>query len=304
MSPLNGGFEYRERLGTAAAGLALLDYLSERYRHSTREEWRARIRAGRVLIQGKPAALQVVLSPGQLLTWRRPPWQEQEVPLQFAILYIDDHLVAVAKPSGLPTVPGGDFLENTLLWRIKQRFPEADPLHRLGRGTSGLVLFARTGAARRNLSADWREGRVVKIYRALVSGFPEHDEFTVDVPIGPVRHEVLGAVYAACPRGKPARSRARVLERRAADSLVEIAIETGRPHQIRIHMAAAGHPLTGDLLYSGGGIPIDGTRALPGDGGYLLHSARLEFAHPAGGQKIEINCPPPPLLRMGQYRGR
>jgi 23S rRNA pseudouridine1911/1915/1917 synthase len=88
-----------------------------------------------------------------------------------------------------------------------------------------------------------------------------------------------------------------VLERRAKDSLVEVEIATGRPHQIRIHLAAAGHPLAGDPLYGPGGLPQEDAGALPGDPGYLLHSRLLAFRHPETGICLELEAPPPPALR-------
>ena len=119
-----------------------------------------------------------MLRAGQWLVWRRPPWQEPPVPLSFAVLYRDADLLAVAKPRGLPTLPNGGFLEHTLPARVRRLYPEAVPMHRLGRGTSGIVLFARTPAARREVAAAWRDGAVLKEYRALVVGRPERDAFT------------------------------------------------------------------------------------------------------------------------------
>jgi 23S rRNA pseudouridine1911/1915/1917 synthase len=205
--------------------------------------------------------------------------------------------VAVAKPSGLPTLPGADFLEHTLLHLVRKRYPGADPLHRLGRGTSGLVLFARTEEARRELSRAWRDHDLRKVYRAWVTGHPASDAFGVDTPIGPVAHPLLGTVHGASPEGRASRSEAVVLERRLdGTSLVEVTILTGRPHQIRIHMAAAGHPLVGDPLYAiGGGLA---GAALPGDLGYRLHSMSLEGRNPATGQPFRFFCQPPPILRV------
>ncbi len=167
-------------------------------------------------------------------------------------------------------------------------------MHRLGRGTSGLVLFARTDRARREVAREWRAGRVEREYRALVMGVPTADWFTVDTPIGLVPHPRLGLVHAASPRGKPAISQVRVLAAREDRALVSVTILTGRPHQIRIHLAAAGHPLVGDPLYTAGGKP--GT-ALPGEGGYRLHAHRLALAHPLGGRRLVLECSPPPDLR-------
>jgi 23S rRNA pseudouridine1911/1915/1917 synthase len=291
-------------LGGGAAGFQVIDYLTRCYSAFTREEWLARIHSGRVLLDGVPVQADRLLQPGRTLSWVRPPWREPEVPRSFAILYQDEYLLGVAKPSGLPTLPGGgEFLENTLLSLVRRHYPEASPMHRLGRGTSGVVLFALNRSARTEIARAWRDGEVLKIYRALVSGSPAQDRFAVDIPIGLVPHPLLKNIHGASASGKPARSEVTVLERRASSSLLEVRIATGRAHQIRIHLAAAGYPLTGEPLYASGGIPGPESTSLPSDLGYYLHSALLGFHHPADGKWIEINCVPPPILRCGWSAG-
>ncbi|MFA6028633.1 MAG: RluA family pseudouridine synthase [Elusimicrobiota bacterium] len=295
--PLNQGCTYVERIDRRAEGRALVEHLGERYGHTGAPEWAARIAEGRVLVDGRPAGPGEILRRGQTVTWVRPPWEEPDAPLDYAVLHEDPHLLAVAKPSGLPTLPGAGFLENTLLARVRLTHPAAAPVHRLGRGTSGVVLFAKTPAAAHTLERLWREHHVVKVYRALAEGLPERDLFKVEVPIGPIPHPLLGTVHAASPKGKGARSHVRVLERREETTLVEVRIETGRPHQIRIHLAACGHPLAGDPLYApGGGFRTDGA-AVPGDAGYLLHALRLELPHPATGAPFIVEAPAPAVLR-------
>ena len=257
-----------------------------------------RIAGGQVRLGSAAAAASDRLRAGQLLVWRRPPWEEPPVPLAFAILYRDEHLLAVAKPRGLPSIPNGGFLTHTLLHLVRQGFPGATPMHRLGRGTSGLLLFARTPEARRVCSAAWREGRVEKEYRALVTGVPDRPEFWIETSIGLVPHPRLGRVYAASSGkdARPARSHVRVLGAREGNAIVSLTIPTGRPHQIRIHMAAAGHPLVGDPLYVAGGAPA-AEPGLPGDPGYRLHAHRLSLSHPVTGHRLALECTPPLELR-------
>lgn len=305
---LNGGFEYREQIGPRSAGSTVLEHLAGHYRHSSRDTWLDRIHAGQVLLDGHIALSQSILKSGQWLVWKRPPWNEPEVPLSFAVLYQDEELLAVAKPSGLPTVPAGGFLDHTLLTRVQRYCREATPIHRLGRGTSGVVLFSRTRYARSVLAGAWRNREVSKIYRTLVRGAPSSTSFSIDIPIGPVPHPRLGTLHATSAQGGSAFSRVKVLEIRRphgeeACSLLEVSIETGRPHQIRIHLAAAGHPLVGDPLYESGGTFKDPQSALPGDTGYFLHALRLGFRHPATGVPLEIECPPPPKLRLSGSPG-
>jgi 23S rRNA pseudouridine1911/1915/1917 synthase len=299
MTPLNRGFEYRKIVGAEADGCAVIDYLVRCFPVFTTEEWLKRIAAGRVLLDGIEVESDRILKPGQLLTWMRPPWKEPDAPCSFAVLYRDEELLAVAKPAGLPTLPGGgNFMDNTLLSLVRRHFPEASPLHRLGRGTSGIVVFALTVDAIKKMFREWENRRVLKIYRALATGIPNTDAFEVNVPIGPMPHNILKTIHAACAQGKPARSSISVLERRRGCFLARAQITTGRPHQIRIHMAAAGFPLIGDPLYKPGGIPAPDSRALPSDLGYFLHHALIGFHHPHTQKWIEIQCEPPPILRI------
>lgn len=298
MGTLNHGYAHQEQIGPEGAGLPVAVHLARRHALATEEEWRRRIQSGQVRLDDREAREDELLRAGQRLVWTRPPWVEPEVPLATAVLYEDEDLLAVAKPSGLPTLPGGgEFLTHTLLALVRQRHPEASPMHRLGRGTSGVVLFAPTPATRKPLQAAFQESGTRKVYRALCQGQPTLDAFEIAAPIGEIPYGPLGVIHAASPTGRPSLSRVQVVERRADATLIDVEIATGRPHQIRIHLAWAGHPLLGDPLYGSGGVPAPGVTAVPGDLGYLLHARLLELNHPRTGARLALACQPPPPLR-------
>jgi 23S rRNA pseudouridine1911/1915/1917 synthase len=188
------------------------------------------------------------------------------------VLHRDAHLLAVAKPRGLPTIPnGGGFLTHTLLHLVRGLAPAASPLHRLGRGTSGLVLFGLTGEARAAVSAAWRTPAVVKVYRALVRGVPARDAFTVDAPIGPVPHPRLGRVHAVSASGR-ASSLARRRAGRARRQRARRRRDRHRPPAPDPHPPGGGGPSARRRpSLRGGGLPLP-EPGLPGDLGYRLHA--------------------------------
>jgi 23S rRNA pseudouridine1911/1915/1917 synthase len=293
--------------------MAVLAYYTQQYRHSSQTEWRDRIAAGQILLDGCPTTAAAQLQRGQELAYHRPPWQEPDVPLSFEVLHEDTDVFIVAKPSGLPVMPGGGFLEHTLLRQLKRHYPQETPIpiHRLGRGTSGLVLLARSPFARSHLTQQMRDRQIGKVYLALASGVSELDEFSIDRAIGKIPHPVLGYLYGATATGGFARSDCRVLRREGDRMLVEVTILTGRPHQIRIHLAAAGFPLVGDPLYGVDGIPrlhregeesAAGTNddgiPVPGDCGYHLHAYSLSFRHPRTDEVMCVTCPAPATFQI------
>jgi 23S rRNA pseudouridine1911/1915/1917 synthase len=302
----NRGYDYPDVISPLDEPLPVAFFYALHYPHSTEAEWRRKIETGQVSLNGRPAALGDVLKRGDHLIYHRPPWEEPDAPREFVTLYQDEDVLALDKPSGLPVLPGGFFLENTLLHLVRERYGTGcSPLHRLGRGTSGAILFTRNRRAARSLATAMFERRIFKVYLALASGTGMPDAFTVDAPIGPVPHSLPPTVnaYRPGPGGRASTSHVRVVRRllERNTSILEVTIPTGRPHQIRIHLAFAGYPLAGDPLYAAGGLPRaagvdDEIATTPGATGYLLHSWKIRFPHPSRAEVIEVVSPPPEAL--------
>ncbi len=309
----NGGWAYRDRIPPAAAGMGVVAFYAGRYAHSSAAAWERRLAAGEISRNGVPLRADAVLAGGDRLVWQRPPWPEPAVPAHWGVIHDDGDLLVIDKPSGLPVLPAGGFLEHTVLRLLERRHGDEPagvprPVHRLGRFTSGLLVCARRPATRAWLSAQLREstGSLAsdddgvppcrKLYRALLVpgrlALATGGSLVITTAIGRQPHPPLGEIWCAAaagdPAALPARSQLTLLAKGSEADLVEVAIVTGRPHQIRIHCAAIGAPLRGDPLYLPGGRARPG--GLPGDGGYLLQARWLRLHRPDG-SVLELQAP-------------
>ena len=301
---LNRGHAYTTIITSKSHGRTLLSHLASLYPHSTPPAWQQNLNNREVTLNGVIATGSESLIAGQTLVWNRPPWIEPDTPQHFEVLFNDPHLLAVNKPGGLPTLPGAGFMENTLLRLVQKQTPNANPVHRLGRATTGIVLFAKTAQAASQLGADWNTPRIEKIYWALAQNVAQHDAqhdaYEILTPIGLVPHPRIGMVWAANPSGKPSKSLAKVISRTASTTTFEVSLNSGRPHQIRIHLASIGHPLVGDPLYGPSVQPLENLPGLPGDGGYFLHARFLNFHHPITGEQINLEAALPSGFSLHQ----
>ena len=224
------------------------------------------------------------------------------------VVHADDAVIIVDKPAGLVVHPGAGHQRGTLVQGLLARYPDLAALaapgaevrpgvvHRLDRGTSGLLMVARTPAAYADLTAQLAGRSVERRYAALVAGEVESDDGVVEAPLG--RSERDPTRVAVRADGRPARTRYRVVERFEGATLLEARLETGRTHQIRVHVAAIGHPVVGDRRYGG-----PAGRRLAGDRPFL-HAGVLGFSHPESGELVRFESPLPGDLtaELGVWR--
>lgn len=230
-------------------------------------------------------------------------WEAQ--PLDIAVVYEDEHLLVVDKPVGLVVHPGAGNPDGTLVNALLHRdpalvrVPRAGVVHRLDKNTSGLLVVARTLLAHKRLVSALKNRHVEREYLAIVTG-PLRAGGRVDAPVG--RHRVQRTRMAVSDAGRPAATRYRVERRFRAHSLLRLALESGRTHQIRVHMAHIDHPLVGDPVYGGRlKIPAGAGSAL-GEAlrafkRQALHAAQLGLRHPASDEEMQWQSPLPPDMQ-------
>jgi 23S rRNA pseudouridine1911/1915/1917 synthase len=267
----------------------------------TRSQAKAWIDAGRVTVDGKERKAGFVLGGGESIAIDEPERvvgapEPEDLPLR--ILYEDDELVAIDKPPGIVVHPAPGAWHGTIVNALLHRgLVAADNddrpgiVHRLDKETSGVLVVARTARAHATLARAFHDRQVKKTYLAVVLGTPRATSGTIDWSIGRHPHERKRmSIRSRSPRA--ASTRYTVLESFGALSLLRAEPETGRTHQIRVHLAALGHPVLADPLYGtrkGRALPASGVGR--GFSRQALHAAAIEFAHPATGASLRLEAP-------------
>jgi 23S rRNA pseudouridine1911/1915/1917 synthase len=253
-----------------------------------------------VLVDGEPRAKSHRLTGGESLELEvpeaAPELEHEEIPLR--IVYEDEHLLVVDKPAGIVVHPAPGHASGTLVHGLLGRAGGGDSperpgiVHRLDRDTSGLLVVARTEEAYRGLRNLVRRRALERRYKALVRGRPRSRRGRIEAPIGRDRHDPLRrSLDTDSPRDAATHFEVdRLLDRHA---LLDVRLETGRTHQIRVHLAAVGLPVVGDTVY---GV------AEPQLGRQFLHAWRLAFTHPVTGEQVEAESPLPPELQAALER--
>ncbi len=289
------------------AGLRIDLALARMFPDYSRNRLQAWLKAG--LVKVTRAGIEVAVKArsevmgGERIELAPPPEADPSSPpaqrMRLAIVHEDAQLIVLDKPAGLIVHPGAGNPDHTLMNALLahapalRKLPRAGIVHRLDKDTSGLMVVAKTLPAQARLAAQLAERSVKRTYLALVHGVPP-PHGTIDAPVG--RDARVRTRMAVTRRGKEARTRYRVLERfggggRPAQALIECRLETGRTHQIRVHLQHIGHPLVGDPVYRRGARPA-GTADAP-FARQALHAAGLELLHPRTGKPRAWSAPLP-----------
>jgi 23S rRNA pseudouridine1911/1915/1917 synthase len=304
-------------IGQDCAGCRLDHFLVSQLADTSRSRIQQLIAQEKVLVDGKSAKASLLLRGGEQIEIvgevERPPMHAMPEDILLDVVYEDDDLAVVNKPAGMMVHAGAGATDDernrgTLVNALLHRFGalsgvggELRPgiVHRLDKETSGLIVVAKNDVAHRKLSAEFSGRRVHKTYIALVHGWLKVDKGTISSPIS---RDAIRRIRMTTRRtgGREAITRYVVQQRIESDfgkfTLLKVKIETGRTHQIRVHMASLGHPVVGDALY---GAP----REIRGKSGpaislsrNFLHSAELQFEHPRTGEQVSLSSPVPELL--------
>jgi 23S rRNA pseudouridine1911/1915/1917 synthase len=285
------------------AGWRLDHFLKFRIHRLSRTKIRSIIQTQVKMPDGRRARPASGVRSGEIILLNRPAPKEPPVPRHFTVLAEDDTFIAIDKPAGLPMHTTAKFYRNTLVAVLRERYP-GQPMqicHRIDRETSGVLLVARTPEAATFLKKAFARRAVSKSYLAIVHGAPP-DEGLIELPMK-LLDSPTKLMMGVAEDGLPSVTRYRVLQRFPAHALVACEPRTGRQHQIRVHLAALGHPIVGDKLYRASerqfmeycdnGMTPELLEAFDGLPRHALHAHRLTFPHPRTGAAVTVESPLP-----------
>lgn len=283
------------KTGGARLDKALAD-LTDLSRSQANDE----IKKGTVLVNGEPVKAKYTVKEGDIISYQLPEeeildYEAEDIPIE--IVYEDEYLAIINKAQGMVVHPSAGHssgtLVNALLYHIKDLSTingvvRPGIVHRIDKDTSGLLMIAKNDKAHHILADELKAKKSLRKYLAIVHGNLPNDRGMIEAPIG--RSEKDRKKQAVTAKGKDAITRFQVVERFGDFTLVELSLETGRTHQIRVHMAYIGHPVAGDPLY--------GPRKTLAGNGQFLHAQTLGFTHPSTGEMVAFTAEPPIIFRQ------
>ena len=288
------------KVPAACRGMSVAAYLAARFTYLPETAWGQLLQEGRISCNGVRCDMATTVTRGDNICCDLPDFEAPAVNLDYTIVYEDAWLIGINKPAGLRVHSRGKFVNANLIYHLRHvrqpAYPEASLVNRLDADTSGLVLLARDKEVLSQLMNQFAEGSVVKNYLAVVTGRPSPANGTINLPIGPVKDARVPRFGIDSIRGKNAVTRYATVRELTADlTLLELTPETGRTHQLRVHLAAVGHPIAGDALYTMNDADyLDWLHSPPIQTDLrrqALHSHRLQFFHPVRQTPCTLSAP-------------
>ncbi|MBS5282343.1 MAG: RluA family pseudouridine synthase [Clostridiales bacterium] len=285
------------------SGLRIDKYLAQVCEGLSRSYLQKLLRSGQVLVNGSPVKASYAVEEEDLICLEVPEAVEPEIEpeeMELDILYEDQDVLLVNKPKGMVVHPAAGHtshtLVNGLMYHCRGQLSGINGVmrpgivHRIDMDTTGVLIVCKNDMAHSSIAAQLKEHSVTRRYQAIVHGVLKEDSSTIEGPIGrhPVDRKKMSINYN---NGKPAVTHYRVLSRLKQFTHVECRLETGRTHQIRVHMASIQHPLLGDLVYGPARCPVSGLQ------GQTLHAGVLGFIHPRTGEYMEFSAPLPDYFK-------
>lgn len=286
-------------VGDQEGGLRIDKYLAEAAGQLSRSYIQKLLKDGRILVNGKPVKASYVVEDEDILSMDIPEAVEPEIEpehMELDILYEDQDVILINKPKGMVVHPAAGHYSHTLVNGLMDHcrgqlsgingVMRPGIVHRIDMDTTGVLIVCKNDMAHNSIAAQLKEHSITRRYQAIVHGVIKEEEGTIDAPIGrhPVERKKMSINY---DKGKSAVTHYRVLKRFRQFTHVECRLETGRTHQIRVHMASIHHPLLGDAVYGLAKCPISGLK------GQTLHAGVLGFIHPRTGLYMEFSAPLP-----------
>lgn len=286
-------------VGDQEGGLRIDKYLAEAAGQLSRSYIQKLLKDGRILVNGKPVKASYVVEDEDILSMDIPEAVEPEIEpehMELDILYEDQDVILINKPKGMVVHPAAGHYSHTLVNGLMDHcrgqlsgingVMRPGIVHRIDMDTTGVLIVCKNDMAHNSIAAQLKEHSITRRYQAIVHGVIKEEEGTIDAPIGrhPVERKKMSINY---DKGKSAVTHYRVLKRFRQFTHVECRLETGRTHQIRVHMASIHHPLLGDAVYGPVKCPISGLK------GQTLHAGVLGFIHPRTGLYMEFSAPLP-----------
>lgn len=279
----------------------LLDYLAGRFTYQPRDTWQARIAAGDVTCNGRSATPHQIVRQGDMIACELPEPPLPDINLDYQVVYEDAWLLAVNKPGNLKVHGQGRFVQANLVYQLRHNhtppYPEAMLINRLDRDTSGVVLLARDADTLREVQAQFAARTVAKTYLAVIEGIPATAVQTIDQPIGRLPSAEGVYRFGVVADGKPAQTVVQMIRPFPPHhALVRLTPQTGRTHQLRVHLAAIGHPIAGDRLYTLSDADfLAWCEDKSSDAGQLqrqaLHCAATTIWHPQQKRPLTVTAP-------------